>query len=560
MIRILTDSAIVCTFALAFGAIPVAAQIPPTTLDSAQVAAWREDLAFMAREMEQRHRNLYHTVSRAAFDSAVAALDHRIPSLQRHQIIIELARIVALVQDGHTNVAPTRDPKIGFSTLPVKLYFFQDGLFIRAAHRSQAGLAGAKILRIGRFTPDQAYARVRELVGRDNEMDARFFAPFLLAMPEVLHGLGISSRVDQATFEIERAGRRETVTLRAVAPAFMMPPDTDVSWWPDSSWTDMRRPGPRPLWLRENPLTEYWAQYLPDERMLYVQYNKVANKEGEPLPQFSRRIRAMVDSAPVERVVLDLRLNRGGNGTLNRPLVRSLIAMRKLEGPGKLFVLIGRSTFSAAQFLVNDLEQYTDAVFVGEPTGGKANSYGDSRKITLPHSGLTVRVSTLWWQEDPRDTREWKAPDVAAELTSEAYRNNRDPALEAVREYRAAQPLVDRMQAALAGGSAEDAIRLYREYHADPRHRYVDSEEDLTVLGYQLLDGSHFEAAIRVLGLNAAEHPRSTNAHDSLGEAYMRAGRKEHAARSFRRALEIDPKNANARNLLMQLEPGASGR
>jgi tetratricopeptide (TPR) repeat protein len=548
-----------CTFALTFGAIPVASQVRPPTLDSAQVAGWREDLAFMAREMEQRHRNLYHTVSRATFDSAVAALHHRIPSLQRHQIIIELARIVALVQDGHTNVAPTRDPKIGFSTLPVKLYFFQDGLFIRAAHRSHAGLAGARVLRIGRFTPDQAYARVRELVGRDNEMDARFFAPFLLVMPEVLHGVGISSRVDQATFEIERAGRRETVTLRAVGPALMMPSDTDVSWWPDSSWTDMRRTGPPPLWLRENPLTEYWAQYLPDERMLYVQYNKVADKEGEPLPQFSSRIRAFVDSAPVERIVLDLRLNRGGNGMLNRPLVRSLIGS-KLEGPGKLFVLIGRSTFSAAQFLVNDLEQYTDAVFVGEPSGGKANSYGDSRKITLPHSGLTVRVSTLWWQEDPRDTREWKAPDVAAELTSDAYLNNRDPALEAVRSYRAEPPLIERMEAALAGESAEDAIHRYRDYYADPRHRYVDSEADLNLLGYQLLDARRFEAAIAVLSLNATEHPRSSNAHDSLGEAYMMAGRKEQAVRSFRRALEIDPKNANARNLLTQLEFQGSGR
>jgi hypothetical protein len=43
-----------------------------------------------------------------------------------------------------------------------------------------------------------------------------------------------------------------------------------------------------------------------------------------------------------------------------------------------------------------------------------------------------VRVSTLWWQEDPRDNREWKAPDIAAELTSADYRNNVDPALQAV--------------------------------------------------------------------------------------------------------------------------------
>ena len=89
----------------------------------------------MAREMARRHRNLYHTVSRERFDSAVAALDRRIPRLERHQVIVELARIVALVGDGHTNIAPTRDSAIGFRTLPVKLYLFSDGLFIRAADR-----------------------------------------------------------------------------------------------------------------------------------------------------------------------------------------------------------------------------------------------------------------------------------------------------------------------------------------------------------------------------------------------------------------------------------------
>jgi tetratricopeptide (TPR) repeat protein len=251
--------------------------------------------------------------------------------------------------------------------------------------------------------------------------------------------------------------------------------------------------------------------------------------------------------------VLDLRLNRGGNGTLNRPLVRSLVGMRKLEGKGKLFVLIGRSTFSAAQFLVNDLEQYTDAVFVGEPSGGKANSYGDSRKITLPHSGLTVRVSTLWWQEDPRDSREWKAPDIAADLTSHDYRNNRDPAWEAARGYWPEPSLADRMREALKAGTVEDALGRYREHRRNPRHRYADNEEDLNSLGYELLEARRFDAAIAILELNAREHPRSANVYDSLGEAYLLAGQKERAARTYRRLLELDPGNANARNVLQQL-------
>ena len=128
---------------------PQAATTPSS--DTSSVRQWREDLAYLARELPRRHKNLFHSISRAQFDSALAVLDRKLPGLARHQVIIELARLVALVGDGHTNVAPTRDPKIGFHAYPVRLYFFKDGLFVRSAAKAQGDLVGAKVLRIGRL-------------------------------------------------------------------------------------------------------------------------------------------------------------------------------------------------------------------------------------------------------------------------------------------------------------------------------------------------------------------------------------------------------------------------
>jgi hypothetical protein len=553
------DAALACAFAMTFGATYAAPQstlASPQRLDSAEVRSWREDLAYMVREMERRHRNLYHTVSRAAFDSAVAGLERRIPSLARHQIIVEMARVAALVGDGHTNIAPTRDPKIGFQVLPLRLYFFKDGLFVRAADRAHTHLTGARVVKIGRATSEEALARVQEIIGRDNEMGARFFAPFLLAMPEVLHALGIIPAVNEATLVLESEGREMAVTLRAWGPAPMMPPDTDVSWWPDSAWVDMRDQAqkPVPLWLSRDPNTHFWFEYIPASRLVYVQYNKVGNMPQETIAEFSRRLLAFLDTAAVDRLVLDLRLNRGGDGTLNPPLLASLIKARRLNGPGKLFAIVGRGTFSAAQFLVNELEQYTDAVFVGEPTGGKVNSYGDSRKIVLPHSGLTVRVSTLWWQEDPRDLRPWTAPDIAAELTSSDYRNNVDPAYQAVLAYTPERPLAEGMADALAAGGMDAVLRRYRDYRRDPRHAFADTEAEVNTFGYQLIERGRFADAIRIMELNVREYPRSANTYDSLAEAYMRAGQKEAAIRNYRTSLSLDPRNQNARAMLEQLE------
>src|SRR5438876_7158882 len=137
------------------------------TISPEDAQAWREDLRFMAQAMEKTHKNLYHAVSREAFAAMVAALDAKIPTLARHEVIVEMAKIVAAVGDGHTNIYPTRDSKIGFHTLPVSYAVFCLKKKIRAAHESHRELAGAKVLRIGERTTADAYAMVKTMICHD---------------------------------------------------------------------------------------------------------------------------------------------------------------------------------------------------------------------------------------------------------------------------------------------------------------------------------------------------------------------------------------------------------
>ena len=533
---------------------PAPADSSAAPVSPGEAEKWREDLRFMAAEAERRHRNLYHTVSRAEFAAAARRLDERIPRLARHQIIVELARIMARVGDGHTNVAPTRDPKINFRTLPVRLYLFRDGLFVRAARKDHAHLVGARVTRIGNATADEAIKRAGGIVGQDNEMGLRFFAPHLLAMPEVLHALGLSEDLEAPRFTVEQEGRRREVVLRPIAPADLLPPDTDTTWMAKEHWVDMRdaASAPAPLWLRD-PNNKFWFEYLKDSRTVYAQLNQVNDKPDETLAEFSRKLFAFVAANPVERLVLDLRLNRGGNGQLRRPLVVGLIKS-KIDEPGKLFVLMGRGTWSAAQFLLNDLESLTNAVFVGEPSASKGNAYGDSRRITLPHSGLTVRVSVYWWQDwPPWDTRRWTAPHVTAEMASADYRANADPALLAALSYTPRASLAETLNEALDRGDLALAVRRYRDFRAEPANFYHPTDRQMIGVGLRLIRQKKVAGAVELLRLNAEANPDSPDAHGLLGEAHMLGGDKESAARHFERALALHPQNAFAADRLRQL-------
>ena len=402
-----------------------------TTPDTADVGRWREDLAFLRKEMPAHHANLFHDMSPAQFDSALNSIGTRLPTMARHQVIVELQKLDAMVGDGHSNVSPWRDSAIGFHTLPVALYWFEEGIIVRAADSAHANLLGARLVMINGMPIDSVVARIRPLISHDNEMGIRAFVPFFIMMPEILQATGILSYMPAMPFTFDLDGKRRTETLRPAGLFPMLTVDADRSWMPRAGWIDARDRAPTPLWLSD-PTNLYWYKYLPYGRALYAQINTIQQKSTDSLSAFMARAIAAADSAGADKFVLDLRLNGGGNGDFNKQIMLPLIKS-KYDRPRHLYVLTGRRTWSAAQMLVTELMKYTTAIFVGEPTASHGNTFGDSYRIVMPNSRVTVRVSTLWHPYlDSRDKRLMIDPEIRAPLTFADYVVGRDPALLAV--------------------------------------------------------------------------------------------------------------------------------
>lgn len=524
-----------------------------STLSPAEIEQWRQDLRHLAGEMPRRHRNLFHAMTREQFDAAVKRLDERIPTLARHQIIVELGRIVAMVKDGHTSIQGMPfHPKINFRSYPVTLYLYKDGLFVQSADPKYAGAVGGRVIKIGSATAEEAMRSAGELVFHDNEMGIKAFAPMVVMTPEVLHALGFIKDMESAPLVYERGGRQFTIDLKPFSrPA---PTGHGTNFLKPAGWVDARdaAKAPVPLYLKD-PENTYWFEYLPETKTVYVQYNGVQNKPEESIADFAKRLFAFVERNAVERFILDMRNNGGGNNNLNKPLLIGILKS-KIDERGKLFTIIGRRTFSAAQNLINELDKYTNTLFVGEPTGENVNFYGDPARIELPNSGLVISASTLWWQNmDPRDRRQWTGPHIAAEMTSEDYRAGIDPAMKAIMAYAPKRELSGVMLEALQANNVGLAKKLFWEYKNDPANAYLSQEAAVNALGYRLMEMQRLEQAIEVFKLNVEGYPQSANTYDSLGEAYMNAGNKELAIRNYEKAVSMDSSNTNAINILKRL-------
>ncbi|MBL0329559.1 MAG: tetratricopeptide repeat protein [Bacteroidetes bacterium] len=80
------------------------------------------------------------------------------------------------------------------------------------------------------------------------------------------------------------------------------------------------------------------------------------------------------------------------------------------------------------------------------------------------------------------------------------------------------------------------------------------SEDDLTTWGYSFLEKNETEKAIEVFKLNVLLNPEGWNTYDCLGEAYLKAGKKDLAILNYKKSLELNPKNENATKVLMELQ------
>jgi hypothetical protein len=401
--------------------------LPPENLSRDD--AWRFDLDFLVRRMEQVHFDLYGVVSREEFQGAVQRLKTRIPVLSDHEIAIGTQQILAMVGDGHTHLIPPRKGLNAIHRYPLDLYEFTDGLFVRVASRPYADAAGARIVRVNDLTVKEAYSRVATVCSVDNAMGFKAGVPRFMMIPEVIHALGIIDDPEAPLPLTVEMLNGEQVTLYVEPEAYDGVLEGDVVRARDGA------DAPDPLWLK-NQDDNYWFEHLQDEKLVYVQYNVVRDGPDESIEAFSKRLFEYVEQNSVEYLVVDLRRNGGGNNFLNQPLVHGLIACDAVNSRGHLFVITGRQTFSAAMNAAADIEANTEALFVGEPTGSRPNFVGETTMITLPCNKVRLSCSSLYWQRSHAfDHRTWIAPDLLAEMSSEDYRTNRDPAMEAILAY-----------------------------------------------------------------------------------------------------------------------------
>jgi uncharacterized membrane protein len=113
--------------------------------------------------------------------------------------------------------------------------------------------------------------------------------------------------------------------------------------------------------------------------------------------------------------------------------------------------------------------------------------------------------------------------------------------------------LTDVLSRTIEAEGIDAGVAQYRRLRDQGFPDLRERESETNGLGCALLSRGDKESAIRVLQLNVETHPKSANAHDSLGEAYVAAGHTVLAVESYEKAVAINPKMKTAASALQTL-------
>jgi len=396
------------------------AQTDLSTLDH---MAWSQDLEFLVSKINNRFAG-FTPALKEKFNSETNKIRAELPHLSTAQKIMSFAKLLAVLGDGHTEISVV-GPAAGFRRLPLQLYYFGNDLRILGIDDKQKNALGSKLIKINGHPANEIFESLKPYMNAENDIEYITTAPNFMIIPEVLQHIGVISRLDSVYITIQKENGFQTeIALNSIS----------LEKYNTVSYSRLYSKPPLYLDHREKG---YWSEYLPDAGLLYINVKTLNNHEGDiPIKKFIKNSVDAIETQNIKKVVIDLRLCRGGNYNHILPLLNTIKKNKEINKKGQLFVITGRLTFSAAAVATLFFKDQTQAAIVGEVCRARPNWAENMEAYTLPHSRLNFDCTEKLKVHSPALLNRDRIPvDVLIPRSFELYASGRDEVMEYIMSH-----------------------------------------------------------------------------------------------------------------------------
>lgn len=352
-----------------------------------RVEAWDQDLS----HFQKNYFDLCKSFSSDEIIKANEIIDSiklNVDNLSDNQIKLLISKAVSMADDGHTTVYFGK-----FENIPLKLYLFDDGLYVTSAKSGYEQYLGAQVNRIENKSIKELLGQVDSYLS-GNKSWIKYRSSFLLTCPDFLEGIELTNNRDSIKYEFiigqdtltkflsadkKYDDLNEFDSWRNLTPSNKMYADT-INDWVHLMTKKI------PIYLSQ-PNVSGFIKHIDSLDALYVQINSATK-----IPKFLDTVKNGIDSTSVKNLIVDLRFNTGGNYLKYLNISKNIPKLVE----GKIFIVTGHATFSAGICIAARLKYFAKekAIVVGQVTGDELVFWAEGKRFILPNSELPIRVAT----------------------------------------------------------------------------------------------------------------------------------------------------------------------
>ena len=347
-------------------------------------------------------KNYYDKEKRQQFIRAISALIPKIETLEDHQVILELQKVLAGLGDLHSDIYLS----VSYWYPIVLMPFYSEDMVEYYATALPSGFANtgalfAPLVAINGIPIETITDMLRLYISYENEYAAAEALSLYLTSNEHLHAAGIVDYKDQITFFTFLRADGTTVDLCMSAMDDDQLEEVDLVGASDAGFL-----------YNKDDSRNYWWEYQADQQLLYVRFNHMVEASQPDYNTFIKEIASQMDTHPeIKKLVIDLRDNPGGYYV--HTLAPKLVTLLNRMEHGKGYVLLNGRSYSCAIMVSSYLKQLAkNTLLVGSPGGQPANFFASSHSYTTPNREYSFSMSDRWWVNDAQDTDPALMPDV----------------------------------------------------------------------------------------------------------------------------------------------------
>jgi hypothetical protein len=371
-----------------------------------QVSNWHEDIDYFESELAKNHIDFYSIIDSVDFHNRLSVLKEKTDFLTDYEVELELQRILASLHISHTSILVQFNQST--KRLPLIADFFDDGLFIVGINKSNREFIGRKIIGINNIPIEEIYSRTEPFVSFENKQWLNRQFPYFISNVSFLKYIGVVKEDSLLTVNLDNQ-----VTINFKAGLENLVSET-AEVFNTSNWL-------------KNRTRNYWFYVDNTCDLVYIQYNRCQEDTSYLFVDFVNDILKSVKEDSVNRILIDLRLNSGGDSEVFNPLIFALKELKNIE----VYTAISKKTFSSGRMVAIKLRNQINSILIGENTGGSPRSYGNLRQIKLPNHTIVVNYCTKYFslEDTNKNTTE---PDIKVRYLSTDFFDGNDKILDKI--------------------------------------------------------------------------------------------------------------------------------